>query len=368
MDARNKNLNTLLDYSVQINDGLTQTSADGAALAFDAKYGIMFCVYMPGFQGHYGESRGKVALSCFSASQPTNIRFVTIAEGNDVYCPNILGLGDGKVRIFYEKDSKSDRDHTWCYKDYNFLTDLLSAENTVMVKKEDGTLAPLCLSVQFQYLEARGYSDHKYIKTEQVGHCAYFKGENGYTYGATTSYYAEPILFRSADDGATVEFFAVCPKPAQYEFEYKILNGKIYAIYRTNKAIDSIAYVSSADGGKTWTEPHFFPDSIQCRPRLIIYNNNILMSYNYFNDDTKHRPAIQQGRTSIRLVYGEEKTVVADLYRKYGMVNVCIIDILNDIYLAYSTSEIALEYQNGNPKVRGKDSIRYVKLGDLIPE
>ena len=41
---------------------------------------------------------------------------------------------------------------------------------------------------------------------------------------------------------------------------------------------------------------------------------------------------------------------------------------MNDIYLAYSTSELALEYQNGNPLVRGKDSIRYIKLGDLIPE
>ena len=39
-----------------------------------------------------------------------------------------------------------------------------------------------------------------------------------------------------------------------------------------------------------------------------------------------------------------------------------------DVYMAYSTSELALEYQNGNSKVRGKDSIRYVKLGDLIPE
>ena len=28
---------------------------------------------------------------------------------------------------------------------------------------------------------------------------------------------------------------------------------------------------------------------------------------------------------------------------------------------------VALEYQNGNPMVRGKDAIRYVKLGDLIP-
>ena len=368
MGTRNEKLQAMLDHSVQINDGFTQTSADGASLAFDSKYGIMFCAYMPGFQGHYGESRGKVALSCFPAAQPTNIRFVSIAEGNDIYCPNILGLGDGKVRVFYEKNSRAEGDHTWCYKDYDFLSNALSEEKAVLLQREDGSTVPLCLSEQFSFLEQQGYHDHKYVKTEQIGHCAYFKGEDGYSYSASVSYYAEPILFRSPDYGATVEFFAVYPKPAQYEFEYKFLDGKIYAIYRTDKNIDAIAFVSSADGGKTWTDPCYLKDSIQCRPRLIVYNNSILMSYNYLNNETMHRPAIQQGRTSIKLAYGEEKTVVADLYRKYGMVNIAIVDILNDVYLAYSTSELALEYQNGNSKVRGKDSIRYVKLGDLIPE
>jgi hypothetical protein len=86
------------------------------------------------------------------------------------------------------------------------------------------------------------------------------------------------------------------------------------------------------------------------------------MGYNYFNDDTKNRPQIQQGRTSVRIVYGEDRKIVADLYSRYGIVNICLSDILNDVYMAYSTSELALEYQNGNPKVRGKDAIRYVKL------
>lgn len=363
----------LLDHSVQINDGFTQTSADGAALAFDAKYGIMFCAYMPGFRGHYGESRGKIALSCFPASQPTNIRFVTVAEGNDVYCNNILGLGDGKVRIFYEKDSRADTDHTWCYKDFDFLANTLSEEKAVMVQKEDGTVAPICLSLQFAYLESQGYYDHKYVKTEQTGHCGYFRGDDGYTYGAAVSYYAEPILFRSADDGATVEFFAVCPEPAQYEFEYKHLNGKIHAIFRTDRDIDAISYTTSDDNGKTWSKPVHLKDSIQCRPRIIIHNGHVLLAYNYFNGDCGNRPLVQQGRTSVRMLFGENadpntNTVVADLYSKCGIVNICLADILGDLYFAYSTSMLALEYHNGNPRVRGKDALRYVRLGDLTPE
>lgn len=369
---KENDLSHLLERSVQINDGLTQTSGDAACLAFDKKYGIMFCIYMPGFQGSYGESRGKVALSCFPASQPTNIRFVTITEGRDVYDPNALSLGDGKVRVFYESDSRAEGDHTLNYKDYNFLTGELSEEKTVMVKKADGTLVPLSLSVQFEYLEAHGCFGHRCVKTEQMGHCAFFR-DGEYTYGAAPSYYAEPVLFRSTDDCATVEFFAICPRPAQYEFEYRFLNDKIYAIYRTDRKEDSIAFTVSEDMGKTWSEPSYYENSIQCRPRMLVYKGHILTSYNYYNDDTQNRPEIQQGRTAIRLCCGENSDVtknvtVADLHSKCGIVNVCLADILNDLYLAYSTSELALEYQNGNPKVRGKDAIRYVKLGNLTTE
>lgn len=359
-----------LESSVQINNGLLETSADGASLTFDKKYGIMFCAYMPGPQGHYGESRGRVSLSYFPASQPTNIRFVTISEDRDVYCPNILGLGEGKVRVFYEKDSKADCDHVICFKDFDFLSGALSEEKTVMLKKDDGALVPLAESEQFSYLEKNGFCNHTYRFCEQIsiGSHTIFSGNDGFTYGAVTSFLAEPILYRSKDNLETLEFFAICPYAAQYEMDYKFLNGKIYAIFRTDKNIDSVGYTTSEDMGKTWTQPVFFENSIQCRPRLIVYNNNILMSYNYFNDATLNRPKIQQGRTSVRIAYSENRKTVADLYSHYGIVNICLADILNDVYMAYSTSELALEYQNGNPMVRGKDAIRYIKLGNLIPE
>lgn len=364
---------SILDFSTQINDGLSETSADGACLVFDKKYGIMFCAYMPGHQGNYGESRGKISLSYFPASQPTNIRFVTVAEGNDVYCNNILGLGDGRVRVFYEKDSRKAGDHDYCFKDFDFLSQNLGEERRVMISKEDGELVPYCLSAQFDYLEKRGFKNHKCITTEQIGHCAYFEGSDGYVYGAAVSYFSEVILYRSQDFGATVEFFAVFPHPAQYEFEYKLLNGKIYAIYRSDRETDSIFFTTSDDMGKSWSVPIAFNGSIQCRPRMLVYCGHILTACNYYNADTEHRPKIQQGRTSVRLYYGEDpdpnnNTVIADLYSKCGIVNMSLCDILGDLYFAYSTSELALEYQNGNPLVRGKDAIRYVKLGDIVPE
>ena len=368
-----KNIN--LENSVQINNGLKETSADGAAFAFDKKYGIMFCAYMPGLQGHYGESRGRISLSYFPASQPTNIKFVTIIVEEDVYCDNIIGLGDGKVRVFYEKNSRADCDHFICFKDYDYINETLSEEKTVMLRRDDGNTVPLTGSEQFAYLEKNGFCNHTYCRTEQIiigGHTI-FAGDDGYHYGSITSFLAEPILYRSNDNLETVEFFAICPFVAQYEMDYRFLNGKIYAIFRTNKDIDAIAYTMSEDMGKSWAESVYFKDSIQCRPKLIVSNGNIIMGYNYFNSDTKNRPEIQQGRTSVRICCGtnkdpNENAIVADLYSKCGIVNIALIDILNDVYMAYSTSELALEYQNGNPMVRGKDAIRYIKLGDIVTD
>lgn len=366
-----KNSN-ILNYSVQINNGLKETSGDGASLVFDSKYGIMFCAYMPGEQGSYGESRGKICLSYFPASQPTNIKFVEVAKGRAVYCQNAFGLGEGKVRVIYEKDSREEGDHDMCYKDFDFLTETLSEEKIMMLKREDSQVVKLTTTEQFKYLEERGFDNHTFLKTEQIafGSHTIFRGEDGYVYGAITSYLAEPILYRSKDDLATLEFFAVCPYTAQYEMDYKFLNGKIYAVFRTPAERDSIFFVTSDDNGKSWSEPCLIKDSVSCRPRLINYGERILVLANHYNENTGNRPQIQQARTSIRLYFAEnkapcEENLVLELYSKYGMVNASIVNIMGDVYLAYSTSELAIEYHNGNPKVRGKDAIRYVKLGDL---
>ena len=362
----------ILNFSVQINDGLTQTSGDGISMAFDEKYGIMFCAYMPGPQGTYGESRGRVSLTYFPAAQPTNSETVDVIVEKDVYCPNILSLCDGKVRVFYEKDSRADCDHFIGYKDFDFINRSLSEEKIVMLKKDDGSVVPLTGSEQFDYLHKHGFFGQEYKCSEQIiiGSHTIFRAGDGYSYGVITSYLAEPVLYRSKDNNATVEFFAICPYAAQYEMDYGFVNGKIMGVYRTPSERDSIFFVSSDDNGKTWSKPYLIKDSVSCRPRLIKYAGGALVIANHFNDDTGNRPAIQQGRTCVRFYIvkdgvPDEKTMVKELYSKYGIVNVSAVEILNDVYFAYSTSRLAIEYHNGTPKVRGKDAVRYVNLGDL---
>lgn len=359
-----------LRFSTQINDGLHETCADGASLAFDAKYGIMFCAYMPGYHGDYGESRGKIHLSYFPASQPTNIRYVEVARGEDVYVPNILGLGDGCVRVFYERNSRKDGDHTICFRDFNFITEILTEEKIISVKKEDGTLTPLCLSAVNCYLDKNGFCDHVYRASEQMifGGFTPFRDEEGYTYGALPNELSEVVLFRSKDNMETVEFFAIYPRKVQYEFDYKMLDGKIYALYRTTKQETGNTFSYSEDGGKTWSEPANMENSIECRPRVIISGGRVVLAYNYFCDNCGKRPKVIMGRTAIKIctLEGGEVKELLDLYSKYGIVNVALCDVLGDVYLAYSTSHSALEYQNGTPYVRGKDAIRFICLGDIF--
>ncbi len=362
-----------LSRAVQINDGLTQTSADGVNMAFDTKYGVMFCAYMTGAHGAYGESRGRISLSYFPAGQPTNMRALDVAEGDDVYCQNILSLGDGAVRVIYEKDSRAEFTHYTYYRDFNYLTGELSDPVRMNLRREDGSVVPLTTAEQFAYLERHGYHNHTFCRTEQIsfgGHTI-FDGGDGYHYGVITSYLAEPILYRSADHLATLEFFAICPYTAQYEMDFKFLDGKIYAVFRTDKdEYGSIRCTTSPDGGQTWTKPYELKNSIGVRPRLILHNGRVLIGYNVLDFNTKNFPPILQPRTHIQLRLWDtedpnDSEIALDLHSKYGIVNICLFDIKGDCYMAYSCSEIPLECYNGMRRLRGKGAVKYLKLGDL---
>lgn len=363
-----------LSRAVQVNDGLTQTSADGVNMAFDTKYGIMFCAYMTGAHGAYGESRGRISLSYFPAAQPTNLRALDVAVGDDVYCQNILSLGEGAVRVIYEKDSRAECEHYTYYRDFNYLTGVLSNPVRMNVRRADGSVVPLTTKEQFAYLEAHGFYNHEFCRTEQIsfGSHTIFDGGDGYHYGVISSFLAEPILYRSADHLATLEFFAICPHVAQYEMDFKFLDGKIYAIFRTDKGEQgTIRCTTSSDGGKTWTQAYELENSIGVRPRLILHNERVLIGYNVENFETENFPPILAPRTQIQLRRWDtedpnESEIVVDLHSKYGIVNICLVDIKGDCYMAYSCSEIPLECYNGMRRLRGKSAVKYLKLGDLF--
>ena len=361
------------DFSIQINDGLTQTSADGASLVYDKKYGIVYNVYMPGHQGSYGESRGRIALTFFPAAQPENQKTVIIAFGNEVYAPNAVLVSDGIVRCYYLRNSITITDHTTCYRDYSFLSNTLSDEAECQFVGNGGTVT-LNTNNILSYLESKGYSGSTADPNEPVGlmGCTIFRrDDDGCVYCSLCNSSSYPVLCRSSDGGITWIPFSVYPHLAQYEFAYIYHKGSLYALCRTDNQT-SIYYSFSHDNGTTWSEPIAVENSIQCKPRIIAFDEGILYACNIYNDDTGHRPFVQQGRTQVCLWFDdgegkriEEMTKVCTIHSIYGIVNICLLEILRELYMAYSTSVQAMEYQNGDKTVRGKDAIRFLKLGNI---
>ena len=82
----------------QISDGLTQTAACASAVVYDKQNGLVFVSYKTGLPKRYGESTGKLCLSVFPPSQPTNIRHRVID----------IGVGQSRRAIFEETASPSE--------------------------------------------------------------------------------------------------------------------------------------------------------------------------------------------------------------------------------------------------------------------
>lgn len=360
--------------SFQINDGLTQTSADGSGLAYNSKYGITYNVYMPGNRGSYGESRGRICLTYFPTTQPTNQKTIEVVSGNSVYNPNICMIGD-TVRLYYLKNSGTRSSHIQCYKDFDIATETLGDEHNCKFVMGGESVDLTTLNV-YSYLTSLGYTGMSTTSSEpMVLQCDIFT-YGGKLYCDICNDSSYPVLVFSEDNGETWEPFAVYPILTQYEFAYTIKSDVIYALYRTsgNPPTGSIYYVRSDDMGLTWETAEVIPNSIQCRPRVITYKDGILFACNIYNNDYGYRPTVQQGRTEIRIWYNTGSTSTFSTFTEvfkahsiYGIVNICLLSVFYDLYMSFSTSIQALDYQNGQSQVRGKDAIRFYKIGYVVP-
>ena len=359
-------MDSILDKSVQVNDGLTQTNASAVECHFDKKYGIVFCAYLTGF-GNYGEQKGKVGLSYFPATQPTNSRHIIISNEEGVYEPNILGLGDGKVRVFYVK---SYGDKQYYYKDYNYISQILSEEKPVKVNI-DNNLIPLTPGWYKDYLIQKGYTDFE--TAEYKGHglimTSDLKSFDNCVWGTLTSYDYYPIIFKSQDNMETITPVAIYPIICDFELDLCFHNKIMHSVARCHDG--TIKYSKSPDFGKTWSKPYILENGSSCRPQITVYNNQLLIGYNIKDTNTDYRPPVSD-RTHIKLLLGNNEDpntykCILDLHSNYGIVYFRIIDILGDLYMAYSDSQIGLQTINTDEKEEdGKEAVRYVKLGHLI--
>ncbi|MBQ7256169.1 MAG: hypothetical protein IJS60_00560 [Abditibacteriota bacterium] len=358
-------MKNLLDFAVQVNDGLTQTNASAVECHFDSKYGIVFCAYLTGF-GNYGEARGKVGLSYFPATQPTNSKHIIISDEDGVYEPNILGLGNGSVRVFYVK---SFGDRQYYFKDFNFITQSLSVEKPVKVNVNNRIidLTPhwfknYLYENSFKDFDDASYTNHGLILTSNL------KKYGDIVWGTLTSYNYYPIIWTSDDNMATLKPQTIFPIVCDFELDLCIKDNVLHTIARCHDG--NIRYITSKDFGKTWDKSVILENGSSCRPQIIVYNNQILIGYNIKDTNTGHRPKVAD-RTHIKLLLGNNPNpnlnkCILDFHSIYGVVYFRIIDILGDLYMAFSDSQIGLESINTDSEEEdGKEAVRYVKLGHL---
>ncbi len=353
----------------QINDGLTQPSADASAIVYDKVNGLVFVSYMIGLPKHYGEASGTICLSIFPPAQPTNIRHRVIDTGvgqaRGVLCTAHYQIGDGKTRMMF---TTTREEFAAYYRDYDFFTDTVSERVEVLLRTDNG-------DVRLDNASYRAYLKTKGIVCESprepiINKVCRFNDEF-YT-AVSVDGTGSPILCRIEDN--VLVPFAVCPEEMTYEFRYIINDDGIFGAYRIppdDHGTGHAAYTVSTDMGKTW-KTTVYEDGIQSRPDIIEYYGKPLYIYNYKSDKSiENMPPMHNFRNAIKMIY--DGKVIVDLFSKYGIVEHESISICGDLYMAFSNTMQGLSTENGKawvedgrPVEQGKEAIQWTNLGYIL--
>lgn len=353
----------------QISDGLTQTAACASAVVYDKQNGLVFVSYKTGLPKRYGESTGKLCLSVFPPSQPTNIRHrvidIGVGQSRGLLCTAHYLVGDGVTRMMF---TTTRGELATYYRDYDFMTDTVSERTEVFLRTDEG-------DVRLNNASYRAYLDKLGLHVESeaepiINKVCRYKDELYTAISVDATGY--PILCKIEDN--ILVPFAVCPEPMTYEFRYMINDSGIYGVYRVppdDHKTGHAAYTVSTDGGKTWNT-RIYQDGIQSRPDIMEYYGKPLMVYNYKSDKSiENFPPMHNFRNSIKMIYDGE--VILDMFSKYGIVEHETISIRGDLYMAFSNCPQALSTENGaawiedgRPVEQGKEAIEWMKVGYLL--
>lgn len=355
----------------QISDGLNFTAACAAASVYDKENGLMFVSYMTGLRKRYGESTGKVCLSVFPPSQPTNIRHRILDEGvgesRGLLCTAHYLVGDRRTRVLF---TTTKGEKAAFSREYDFETDTVSERRRIYLRTRQGDL-DLVNETYHQFLNENGYSVNCGMEPIINKVCRY----NGELYTTVTldgpSY---PVLCRI--EGDVLVPFAICPDKTTYEFRYLINDSGIYGVFRVppdDHGTGHGGYTESHDGGKTW-KTSVFEDGIQSRPDIMEYYGKPLVIYNFKSDrSVENFPPMHNNRNAVKMVY--DGRVIKEIFSKYGIVEHETLSICGDLYMSFSNCPQALSSENnqawsenGRGVEQGKEAIQWMKLGYILSE
>lgn len=272
---------------------MSEISADGSRI---------FSSYLTSRTG-YGEAHDIVALVDIPTAKPSAAANYVICQAGETICgikidevdSYDLFLFGGKARCVVGVNGG-----LLGWRDWDPETRKVCGEGMFKCRVGPGASPePLTPSLVSRYLDAKGFSGHKMMRTyrdQLIDHShACWLGDA--FYGTLTSSLSQPVVFRCAD-GETLELLGVVPALCEYECALAHLNGRFYAFGR--KMSGNNFFVSD-DGGKTFRPAGRLPDGEQ-RPQLKVYKGQLLIAFSA-PDEQPNR--IRNGRNNIHLLIGE---------------------------------------------------------------
>lgn len=368
----------VVNNSIQINDGLTETCAASISNAYDKQYGVLFVAHNSHGKNvwpSYGESDGRTVLAVFPPESPWNKKEMIIDEGTGanrtVLSPNLLGIGNGKVRIFWNQHYKGDNIK---YREYNFVSDTLE-------ETQDAKMLLNNIEVDITPENAKAYVISKGFTPPNTSHTIvnkFFKAEDGTIYTSITLDADCYGIICKVKNNYLLEPFAICPTITQYELPTVVNGTNIYCVGRKSGE-RGIFYQMSKDMGVTWETAVDMNNGIASRPMLDWYMGAPLITYNYKNSSsTDNFPPMHNYRNAIKMLWGLEEnpnnnTLIYDVFSKYGFVEFSLANVHNEIYFIYANTRKALStdnnkawFENGHYVEQGKEQINYAKMGYLL--
>jgi hypothetical protein len=355
----------ILEHKVAVSDTVQFTCGSASLSCYDPKRGMIYSVYHTS-RTSYGESREVFALAIIPVCQPhrtethiilehgqelDGVTYTNIIDGNCIFL-------DGKVRIFFLSGGNQ-----YYYLDFDPKTKIFSKIQPVQCTI-DGKTLPLSSAAIGSYLESRKLTGWEFDDPhEQIINTGKMYLHEGWWYGCITSYWCQPVIYRSLD-GSCFEILGHVPKVAQYEAQTAIVGGRMYALLRG--AEEDNFYISD-DLGRSF-KPCGRIEFNTTRPQLMPYRGKVLIAVSLRGVKPN---LVRDGRNNMKLLLGrgEDLSQYKEIFHitdPYGIVYYDIIDYKGVLYMLWSNADLYIEdIPSYADRPAAKDLLYYAKIGDL---
>ena len=357
----------ILERRIAVSDTVQFTCGSASLSCYDPDHGIIYSVYHAS-RTKYGEARDVFALMIIPVCQPHKTENLIIVEDGvpvdgKVYSKMIDGnciFVNGIVRIYF-----LNRGNQYYFVDFDPKTKTFSAIQPVYCCFDSRTYELTDRAVA-EYLTSRGLTGWEFNDVnEHIINTGKMYRHGAYWYGCITSYWCQPIIYRSKD-GTNFEFVGHVDATAEHECQTAILNGTMYALLRGAKKDN---FFVSDDLGASF-RPCGRIEFNTTRPQMMPYRGKLLIAISEKGILPNY---IRDGRNNMKLLYGEgdDLTQYREIFHivdPYGIVYYDLIDYKGTLYMIWSNADL---YIDKDPvftdRPQGKDLLYYARIGDLSP-